>query len=156
MGAEFTLEGVGDIIERLNEMSYNVSEIIDQSLIEAATTMQIEAKKILKTPSPHHIGNRYFSAASARNSDNSNIIKNMKISKVVHGWSIGVVHGSGVKKGHGTYIKVYNSDANAQLTEYGHSGNIAPAHPFLAPAFERKKKEAEEIIKNNLIGALSK
>ncbi|HAN20424.1 MAG: hypothetical protein A2Y15_08710 [Clostridiales bacterium GWF2_36_10] len=154
MGANFSVNGFSDIIDRLSEMAYNVDEVVDQSLIEAATTMQLEAKKLLKTPTIHHIGDNYFSAPSARDGDNSKIIKNMKVSKVVHGWKPGVVHGS--KQGHGTYIKVYNSDPNAQLTEYGHSGNIAPAHPFLAPAFERKKKEAYKIIEDNLIGALSK
>lgn len=144
MAVKFDLEGMGELIDQLSQTSFNVDKVVDDSLVEAAETMQLEAKRLLKVPTTHHIGKKYFLAPSARNGDKSKIIKNMKISKVVHGYK------------HGTYIKVYNSDPSAQLTEYGHSGNFAPPHPFLAPAFERKKKEAIETIKNNLIGALSK
>ncbi len=63
---------------------------------------------------------------------------------------------SGVKSKKGTkYVWVGDVDNQvgySWFVEYGHSK--AKPHPFLHPAYEKKKKEALEIMKNKLIEAI--
>lgn len=137
MAVNISLDGISELLKTLEDLGESIDKAADEGLKTAGGIIKDRAAENLQRSTPHHIGQTYFMKAPADNNANP-IIKGLKISKVINGKN-------------GKYIKVYNSFPAAPLVEYGHSGNLAPAHPFMAPSFEQKKQEAEDAIKVALI-----
>lgn len=130
MGADATLTGVGSLVDELNLWADNAAQIQDEALQAAAQPILDEAK--------------LTTAFHDRNSDRAKGLRaSLKVSKPKSN-----------KKYKYKYIQVFTDSPHAHLVEFGHSGDDAPAHPFLAPAFEHHQNEAYETIKEKLAGAL--
>ena len=129
MAVDINLMGLGDIHDALIKMDVDIKSIEESALKEAAEPIQRDAMD--------------STAFTDRNKIPSERLRNnILISKVVK------------KRAGYRVIKVYCKKREASLVEYGHSGNTAAPHPFLAPAYERHEKEAVQIIYDRLAGAL--
>jgi HK97 gp10 family phage protein len=125
MGADIELAGMSDLIDQLDLMVSNSKQVIDETLKAAAEPILADAQQTTA-----------FIDRSGR------LRKSLSISQTI------------IKKGQ-TYVlagSLKKSIYYARLVEYGHSN--AHAHPFMAPAFERHKEEAYQIIKKRLKEAL--
>lgn len=141
MPIDIELTGVDDLLDWLNQAGKNVAKAENEALKAAAVPVLEDAKKNLQTPTLHHIGSKYYMTDSIRT---KKLFDSLKISSVKSG------------KYGGKYIRVYSDDPVAHLTELGHSGDYAPAHPYLQPALEKNKAKCQEIIRNTLVEALQK
>lgn len=140
MGVDISLEGMGDLIDEVERMAAAPAKAENAALKAAAQPVFEESQRELEKETAHHLGKTSFQKNSI---------------------DTGKLKGSGeitsVKKGAygGKYVKVQYTDPVAHLVEEGHGGpSPAPAHPFLRPAFEAKKAEATEIMKETLKEAL--
>jgi HK97 gp10 family phage protein len=125
MGVDINLSGMDDLIDQLDLMVSNSKQVIDDALKSAAEPILADAQQTTA-----------FVDRSGR------LRKSLAISKTQ------------IKKGQ-TYVLAGSLKKGiyyARLVEYGHS--TARAHPFMAPAFERHKEEAYQIIKEKLTEAL--
>lgn len=139
MGVDISLEGDEDLLGWIERAGKNVEKAADEALKAAALAVLTEAELNLQALTIHHTGSKYYMAASVRK---GKLLKSLKISSV--------------KKGQygGKYIRVYSNHPTAHLVELGHSGDTAPAHPFLGPAYERNREKIKDIIRNKLVEAL--
>jgi len=131
MGVTISTSGFGELTDRLELMAGKESsdQTIKEILTEAAEPIQKDAMAT--------------TAFSDRNKEPSKRLRNnIKISKVTK------------KRAGYRVIKVYCAKREASLVEFGHSGNYAKPHPFLAPAFERNQQESTQIIYDRLEEAL--
>lgn len=122
--AEIRLDGVDNIIARLNAINANVSRLTNTALKAAAEPVLQDAK-----------------ATSEFHDRTGNLREGLKIS--------GVKTKDGVKY---VLVGVGKSDNSkifyGKFLEFGTSK--IPARPFLGPAYERHKNEVLEIMKNKL------
>jgi len=130
MGASISMTGMQELLSMIEQSDLNVKEIEEEALQAAAVPILRDAQQTTA-----------FIDRSGKLRDS------LKISKVV-------------KKRTGyRVIKVYCARSNggtyeANLVEFGHSGNTAGAHPFMAPAFENNQAEAVDIVISKLREAL--
>lgn len=125
MGADIDLEGISDLLDTLSLYGANVNAATNDALKAAATPILKEAQE-----------------TTAFHDRTGKLRKSLKLSRVTG------------NKYQYKYIRVFTDSPHAHLVEFGHSGNTAPAHPFLDPAYEHHKEEAQEIIKAKLREAL--
>lgn len=130
MGASISMEGLGELHDLLEAAVLNAAEVEEEALREAAEPILADAQQTTAFIDRSH-----------------KLRDSLKISKVVK------------KRAGYREIKVYCARTDgegyeANLVEYGHSGNTAAPHPFMAPAYERHEKEATQIIVNKMREAL--
>lgn len=126
MGADISLTGISDLVDELSRWDGNADAVVDVALRAAAQPILSEAKQ------------------STAFSDRSGKLRSsLKLSKVKQ------------KKYKYKYIQIFTKSPHAHLVEFGHSGYTAKAHPFLDPAFEHHKSEAQDIIAQKLREALA-
>ena len=135
MGVDIQFDGFTEIIDKFQSLEISVDKASDEFLESSAEDVKSEAVKILtREQSTHHKGNKYFQKVI---DTNGKIVKGLYVSKIS-------TNRNGRKS-----IRVVSRFEASSLVEYGHSGNTAPAHPFLRPAKERtyakQKQEAERI-----------
>jgi HK97 gp10 family phage protein len=127
MGVDISLVGMGDLIDELERMGANISKVEGDALRAGAAPILSEAQQ-----------------TTAFHDRTGDLRKSLSL--------------SGIKSQKGMrYILAGSFDKKVfygRPVEFGTSKS-AP-HPFLAPAFERHKAEAQEIIANKLREALSK
>lgn len=128
MGVDISFDGIGNLVEELERMNANASSVENEALQMAAAPILAEAQHTTA-----------FSDLTGK------LRKSLKISKVKRN----------------TYnvlsIQVLTNDPVAHLVEFGHGGSaLAPAHPFLQPAFNHHRAEAQEIIRQKLAEALKR
>jgi HK97 gp10 family phage protein len=125
MGLDMTFEGMGDLVERLESMVANAAKIEDEALKEAAAPILAEAQQTTAfIDRSHHLRD-------------SLIVSNVSKKNGVKSVLVGSVGGDAFYAG---------------MVEKGTSR--AAAHPFLEPAFNHHKEEAEQIIIRRLQEAL--
>ena len=131
--AYMELDGIGDLMESVELYAAAPEKVADVALKEAGEPIAEEAKQ-----------------TSAFVDRSGKLRKSIGESGVKYEY-----RQSGSIKGR-KYILVGSADRVAHLVEYGHGGpQPAPAHPFLEPAFNHHKDEAEAIIKARLREALN-
>ena len=132
MGVNVELEGIGDLVDTLERTSASATAAENEVLQAAVQPIFNEAKQT--------------TAFHDRNKDRAKGLRaSLKISKPKSA--------RGYKYKY-KYIQVLTKSPHAHLVEFGHSGDDAPPHPFLAPAFEHHEDEAYEIIRQKLTEAL--
>lgn len=126
MAVNLNFEGMGDLIERFESMVKNSAKIESEALREAAEPIIAEARK-----------------STAFVDRSGELRKSLQVGKVK------------IKSGKKYVLAGSFDDAvyYAKMVEFGRSDS--KARPFLAPAFEHHKKEAEEIIIKRLKEALN-
>lgn len=124
MGVEIDLSGISDLVQELELKVTNASKVENEALQEAIEPILQDAKQ-----------------TTAFIDRSGKLRKSLSKSKVASK--------NGIKS-----IKAESDSPHAKVVEFGHSGKTAAPHPFLQPAFERHKKEAQEILKNKLREAL--
>lgn len=140
MGAEFKIEGMGDLLDEVERMATAPAKIENAALKAAAQPILEESQRNLEKESPHHLGKTSFKKSSV---DTGKLKDSGEVSNVKK------------DKYGGQYVKIQYTDPVAHLVEEGHGGpSPAPAHPFLRPAFEAKKDEAAAILTDELKEAL--
>lgn len=137
MGISISLEGIDQLIERLELMEANAAKVEGEALRAAAQPILEEAKQ-----------------TTAFIDKSGDLRKSLTVSKT----KIGM--GLGKSKGSTKYVLVGSFGkgvAYAKEVEFGHSSGgkgYTRAHPFLEPAFRHHKKEATAIIAQKLKEAL--
>ena len=130
MGVDVNLEGIGDLVDTLELTVANATGAENEALQAAAQPILNEAKET--------------TAFHDHNKDRAKGLRaSLKISKPKSDRTYKY-----------KYIQVLTAAPHAHLVEFGHSGDSAPPHPFLAPAFEHHETEAYEIIRRKLSEAL--
>lgn len=143
MSVSVSTDGIKELIKSFGELEEEVDAAIDEGLLKSAALVKNQAIKNLRTPTAHHIGEKYFMQASA--TDESMIIAKMKIGKVVRQRK--------ANKGR-RYVKITTGAPHAWLVEYGTSR--APAHPYLRPAREQTYGEQVRVIEETVLDAANK
>ena len=130
-----SLLGISDLLDEADQMGINITSVSNEALQEAAQPILEEAQK-----------------TSAFADRTGKLRKSLTVSKVKMGL------GSGGTRSH-RYILVGSFADDVQYAkdvEYGHGGDtFAPAHPFLEPAFNHHRDEAEALIAAKLREALN-
>lgn len=130
-----SLLGISDLLDEADRMGLNIASVSNAALQEAAQPILEEAQK-----------------TSAFADRTGKLRKSLTVSKV----KMGI--GAGGKRSH-RYILVgsFSKDVPyAKDVEFGHGGDtFAPAHPFLEPAFNHHRDEAEALIAAKLREALN-
>jgi HK97 gp10 family phage protein len=127
VGVDVSLLGVNGLADELERMVANAAAVENEALQAAATPILEDAQ--------------HTTAFIDRSGD---LRKSLRLSKVKF-------------KKSSRYILVGQLDSEAfyaRMVEFGTS--TADAHPFLEPAFEQHRAEAQEIIANHLREALGK
>jgi HK97 gp10 family phage protein len=129
MGISINVDGIAGILNRLEQLGINVGNVQNNALQAAAAPIAEDAKQNL------------IANGSVRT---GKLLNSIQISKVKRRYKYKY-----------KYIAVFTKDPTAHLVELGHGGP-APAdpHPYLAPAFEKNRNNAKEIITNTMKGAL--
>ena len=130
MGVDVEMEGIGDLVDELERTVVNETKAENEALTAAV-------QPILK-------GAQQTAAFHDGNKDRAKGLRG----------SLKVTQPKSDRKYKYKYIQVLTGSPHAHLVEFGHSGNYAPPHPFLAPAFEHHEAEAYEIIRKKLSEAL--
>lgn len=130
MGVDVDLEGIGDLVDTLELMDADAAKSEDGALQAAAQPILDEAKQ-----------------TTAFHDHNKDRAKGLRA-------SLQVSKPKSDRTYKYKYIQVLTAAPHAHLVEFGHSGDSAPPHPFLAPAFEHHETEAYEIIRRKLSEAL--
>ena len=128
MGVDVSLKGIDDLVDTLERASASATEAEDKALQAAVQPIFNEAKQ-----------------TTAFIDRSENLRDSLKISKPKSARRYKYKY---------KYIQVLTKSPHAHLVEFGHSGDYAPPHPFLAPAFEHHEAEAYEIIRKKLSEAL--
>lgn len=126
MGADMTVNGIDEVLGWAEKTGNNVSKAINPALLAGAEPILTELQH-----------------TTAYVDRSGRLRKSMKVSKVK-------------TRGGRKFVWVGDVDAEAQYAwplERGSSR--AKAHPFMRPAFERKKAEAYQIMRDKLKEALS-
>lgn len=140
MPAEIELSGLGELLQSFTNLEIDVDKSEDEALDKAADLVLAEAKKILREPTAHHKGNKYFNKAPA-DGGTGNLINSLKKGKVK-------------KKNGRKSISVKATAPHAHLVELGTSR--APAHPFLRPARVRTYNEQVKVIEETVLNGANK
>lgn len=130
-----SLLGIAELLDEADLMGVNIESVSNEALREAAQPILEEAQKT--------------TAFIDRTGD---LRKSLTVSKVK------IRIGNGRIRSH-RYILVgsFSKDVKyAKEVEFGHGGDtFAPAHPFLEPAFNHHRDEAEALIAAKLREALN-
>lgn len=138
---EVSMSDIGAILDKAEEMGMKVGKLESVALKAGAQPILQEAKDNIRMSSPHHIGSKEFQKSSI---ESGALFNSLQVGTPKKDMSKG-----------GKYIKVYSDDPVAHLVEFGHAGPApAPAHPFMAPAYENKKEEAKKVVIETLKAGL--
>lgn len=126
MGAELDFSGMGELIDELDRMVDNTNKVLNDALKAGAEPILKEMK-----------------STTAFEDKSGGLRKSLKVGKVK------------TSKTRGKYVQIGDVDRKAPHSWYLEYGTSKmKARPFMAPALERRKEEAQEIIKDKLKEAL--
>lgn len=107
MGAEFKIEGMGDLLDEVERMATAPAKIENAALKAAAQPILEESQRNLEKESPHHLGKTSFKKSSV---DTGKLKDSGEVSNVKK------------DKYGGQYVKIQYTDPVAHLVEEGHGG----------------------------------
>ncbi|NEZ47930.1 hypothetical protein FDF74_12135 [Clostridium niameyense] len=140
--ANLELDGIEDLIEKIKDLGAKGIRVENKALKRAGEAINVKAKNELEKSKVHRKNNKTFMS------------NNIKTGKLKNGLKV-----SGVRKKYGTkfvLVGIQKGDNSSifygKFLEYGTSHQVPM--PFIAPAYESTKDEAQEIIKQELKDAL--